>query len=183
MGHAVARTLSGTNNPSARLTVSFPRVTGQCPVYYNHPNTGRPSGRSKFTSKYMDIKPGALYEFGHGLSYSRFAFENVQLKEITDSIQVTLDVVNTSDRDGEEVVQLYLTDKVASLVRPVKELKGFEKVAVDARGKVTVNLNLAKKDLGFWNNQGRYCLEDGDFTFTITDGNDNNISFKLYISF
>ncbi|WP_161979040.1 glycoside hydrolase family 3 N-terminal domain-containing protein [Streptococcus sp. S784/96/1] len=183
MGHAVARTLSGANNPSARLTVSFPRVSGQCPVYYNHPNTGRPAGRSKFTSKYMDIEPGALYDFGYGLSYSRFAFENVVLKETAESIQITLDVSNISDRDGEEVIQLYMTDKVTSLVRPVKELKGFEKVKVASKEKVAVELRVDKKDLGFWNNQGQYCLEDGDFVFTVTDGNENSESFELNLSF
>ncbi|MFC5631659.1 MULTISPECIES: glycoside hydrolase family 3 N-terminal domain-containing protein [Streptococcus] len=183
MGHAVARTLSGANNPSARLTVSFPRVSGQCPVYYNHPNTGRPAGRSKFTSKYMDIEQGALYDFGYGLSYSRFAFENVVVKETAESIQIILDVSNTSDRDGEEVVQLYVTDKVGSLVRPVKELKGFEKVKVASKEKVAVELRVDKKDLGFWNNQGHYCIEDGDFIFTVTDGNENSESFELNLSF
>lgn len=183
MGHAVARTLSGANNPSARLTVSFPRVSGQCPVYYNHPNTGRPAGRSKFTSKYMDIEPGALYDFGYGLSYSRFTFENVVLKETAESIQITLDVSNISDRDGEEVIQLYMTDKVASLVRPVKELKGFEKVKVASKEKVAVELRVDKKDLGFWNNQGQYCLEDGDFVFTVTDGDENSDSFELSLLF
>lgn len=183
MGHAVARTLSGVNNPSARLTVSFPRVSGQCPVYYNHPNTGRPAGRSKFTSKYMDIEPGALYDFGYGLSYSRFTFENVVLKETAESIQITLDVSNISDRDGEEVIQLYMTDKVASLVRPVKELKGFEKVKVASKEKVAVELRVDKKDLGFWNNQGQYCLEDGDFVFTVTDGDENSDSFELSLLF
>lgn len=183
MGHAVARTLSGANNPSARLTVSFPRVSGQCPVYYNHPNTGRPAGRSKFTSKYMDIEPGALYDFGYGLSYSRFAFENVVLKETAESIQITLEVSNISDRDGEEVIQLYMTDKVASLVRPVKELKGFEKVKVASKEKVAVELRVDKKDLGFWNNQGQYCLEDGDFVFTVTDGDENSESFETFLIF
>lgn len=183
MGHAVAQTLSGQNNPSAKLTVSFPRVSGQCPIYYNHPNTGRPAGRSKFTSKYMDVSHEPLFSFGYGLSYSSFAFDNVNLEETEDQILISLDVENLSQRDGQEVVQVYVTDKVGSLVRPVKELKAFEKVSVPAGGKESLQLVISKQDLGFWNNQGDYCLEDGDFVFEVTNGHYNTIKFEKTIQF
>lgn len=183
MGHAVAQTLSGANNPSAKLTISFPRISGQCPIYYNHPNTGRPAGRSKFTSKYMDVAPGPLYSFGYGLSYSKFSFEQAELTETNDAIQVTLEVHNTSNRDGQEVVQLYVTDKVGSIVRPVKELKGFEKVLVPANSSECVQITISKQDLGFWNNQGQYLLEDGDFVFTVTNGHSQTITFDRRIQF
>ncbi|MBD3948555.1 glycoside hydrolase family 3 C-terminal domain-containing protein [Tuanshanicoccus lijuaniae] len=183
MGNAVARTLSGVNNPSGKLTVSFPRVSGQCPVYYNHPNTGRPAGKSKFTSKYLDIESGPLFQFGYGLSYSSFSFENIQLEEKNDELDVFIDIINRSDRDGEEVVQLYVTDKVGSIVRPVKELKAFEKVSIDAHSSKTVNMCISKNDFGFWNNQGQYCLEDGEFIITISDGNAKIECFEIDIKF
>ncbi len=165
MGHAVARVLSGAVNPEGRLASSFPAVTGQCPVYYNHPNTGRPGSKSKFTSRYLDAPLGALFPFGHGLSYTRYAYEALEVQEAEDRFDIRVRVTNTGSRDGRETVQFYLQDVTASLVRPVKELKGFVKLDLKAGETKTAVFSLAKKDMGFYDNQGVYCLEDGLFRF------------------
>nr|WP_319215285.1 glycoside hydrolase family 3 N-terminal domain-containing protein [uncultured Trichococcus sp.] len=181
MGNAVARTISGKNNPSGKLSISFPRVSGQCPIYYNHPNTGRPAGSSKFTSKYLDVDSSPLFSFGYGLSYSIFKYEKSSFKMLDDKLQVTLDVVNSSNIDGHDVIQVYVTDKFASIVRPVKELKAFKKIFVEANSKQTVQLTIDKNELGFWDNKGNYCLEDGEFVITISNGNNDLEKFETMI--
>lgn len=163
MGNAVARILSGKKNPEGRLSSSFPAVTGQCPVYYNHMNTGRPGSKSKFTSRYLDAPLGSLYPFGYGLSYTSYEYGDLTVSEESDSLRIRVKVTNTGDAAGRETVQLYMQDVTASLVRPVKELKGFRKVALEAGQSQEVEFLLPKKDMGFYNNEGSYCLEDGLF--------------------
>lgn len=163
MGNALAAVLTGEENPSGKLASSFPSVNGQCPIYYNHPNTGRPGSRSKFTSRYLDAPFDALFPFGYGLSYTTFAYSDLKAEEEKDHIRVSVRVKNTGDRKGTEVVQLYMQDVTASLVRPVKELKGFRRVELEAGEERTVRLELKKQDMGFYNNQGEYVLEDGLF--------------------
>ena len=163
MGNAVAAVLTGEKNPSGKLASSFPSVNGQCPIYYSHPNTGRPGSKSKFTSRYLDAPFDALFPFGYGLSYTTFAYSELQVEEDKDCLRVSVQVKNTGDRKGTEVVQLYMQDVTASLVRPVKELKGFSRVELEAGEERTVNLELKKQDMGFYNNQGEYVLEDGLF--------------------
>ena len=163
MGNAVARILSGKKNPEGRLSSSFPAVTGQCPVYYNHMNTGRPGSKSKFTSRYLDAPLGSLYPFGYGLSYTSYEYGDLIVSEESDSLRIRVKVTNTGDAAGRETVQLYMQDVTASLVRPVKELKAFRKVALDAGQSQEVEFLLPKKDMGFYNNEGSYCLEDGLF--------------------
>lgn len=163
MGPAVARVLSGAVNPEGRLSSSFPGKTGQCPVYYNHPNTGRPGSKSKFTSRYLDAPLDAIYPFGYGLSYTTYTYSDLTVAEQDDALDISVKVENTGDRDGRETVQLYMQDVAATLVRPVKELKGFEKVALAAGEEKTVHFCLKKQDMGFFDNDRNYRLEDGLF--------------------
>lgn len=162
-GNALASVLFGETNPSAKLSASFPSVTGQCPIYYNHPSTGRPGSKSKFTSRYLDAPFDALYPFGYGLSYTTYEYENLHVEEKAEELEVTVQVKNTGDREGIEIVQLYMQDVTASLVRPVKELKGFARVELKPGQEEIVVLHLAKQDMGFYNNQAEYVLEDGKF--------------------
>lgn len=163
MGNAVAAVLTGGENPSGKLASSFPSVNGQCPIYYNHPNTGRPGSKSKFTSRYLDAPFDALFPFGYGLSYTTFAYADLKVEEERDSLRVSVRLKNSGERKGTEVIQLYMQDVTASLVRPVKELKGFRRVELGAGEECTVSLELKKKDMGFYNNQGEYVQEDGLF--------------------
>ncbi|WP_044958769.1 glycoside hydrolase family 3 N-terminal domain-containing protein [Butyrivibrio sp. WCD2001] len=163
MGNAIAHILSGKKNPEGRLSSSFPAVTGQCPIYYNHPNTGRPAGNFKFTSRYLDAPFTSLYPFGFGLSYTSFEYSDLAVTEDNDALKISVKVKNTGDREGSETVQFYMQDVAASIVRPVKELKCFEKVELNPGEEKNVEARLLKKHMGFWNNQGKYCLEDGLF--------------------
>lgn len=167
MGNAVAAVLLGDENPSGKLAASFPYVTGQCPIYYNHPSTGRPGSKSKFTSRYLDAPFKALFPFGCGLSYTTYAYSDMKVQETDDTLEVSVNVKNTGGRAGTEIVQLYMQDITASLVRPVKELKGFTRVPLAAGEEKTVVLTLAKKDMGFYNNEGKYVLEDGKFNLFV----------------
>lgn len=163
MGNAVAAVLFGDENPSAKLSASFPFVTGQCPVYYDHPSTGRPGGKSKFTSKYLDAPFDALFPFGYGLSYTTFAYSDLCAVEEGDQIRISCALENTGARRGTEIVQLYMQDVTASLVRPVRELKGFRRVTLEAGEKVSVIFTLNKADMGFYDNDGTYVFEPGLF--------------------
>jgi beta-glucosidase len=166
-GHAIADVLLGDYNPSGKLVVTFPYSVGQVPIYYNHPNTGRPTGPIKFTTKYIDGPTEPLYPFGYGLSYTTFAYERLSLSQ-TDMtpdgrMTVEVEVTNTGNRFGEEIVQLYVTDLVASRVRPVKELKGFVKVALEPGETKRVTMELKAADLGFYNERMEYVVEPGRF--------------------
>lgn len=166
-GDAVAAVLLGEYNPSGRLCATFPAVTGQCPRYYNHPNTGRPASKSKFTSRYLDAPLTPLYPFGYGMSYSEYAYSDLTVAESDDRFLVTVSVTNTGDRAGEETVQLYIRDVTASIVRPVRELKAFEKVTLAPGGSKRVTLTLDKAHMGFYNDDMEYCLEDGSYIFYV----------------
>jgi beta-glucosidase len=167
-GNAVADVLFGDVNPGGKLPVTFPRAVGQIPIFYNMMNTGRPFDASnKYTSKYLDIPNTPLYPFGYGLSYTTFQLGNLRLsaKQIapTGSLTVSVDVQNTGSREGTEVVQLYIRDLVGSMTRPVKELKGFERVSLRAGETRTVTFTLKSEHLGFYNAQNKFTVEPGDF--------------------
>ncbi len=167
-GNAIADVVFGDVNPSGKLPVTFPRSTGQIPIYYNMMSTGRPfKAEEKYTSKYLDIANTPLYPFGYGLSYTNFELSNLRLsaKQIAPngSLTVSADIQNTGSRDGTEVVQLYIRDLVGSLTRPVKELKGFERVALRAGERRTVTFTLKPEHLGFYNANKRFVVEPGDF--------------------
>ncbi|HZO19594.1 MAG TPA: beta-glucosidase BglX [Gemmatimonadaceae bacterium] len=154
MGNAVADVVFGDANPSGKLPVSVPRTVGQVPLYYNHKNTGRPPvADQKYTSKYIDVPWTPLYPFGHGLSYTTFAYRNLRLSRTTmrpsDTLVVTVEVTNTGDRAGDEIVQLYVRDEVGSITRPVKELRGFRRISLRPGESQTVSFTLGAKDLAF----------------------------------
>lgn len=163
MGNAVAAVLFGDENPSAKLAASFPSVSGQCPMYYNHPNTGRPGSRSKFTSRYLDAPFDALFPFGFGLSYTTFSYSKLTAEDTGEALKIRVHVKNTGNKNGVETVQFYMQDVTASLVRPVKELKGFRKVELAAGEEREAELELKKENVGFYNNEGQYVQEDGLF--------------------
>lgn len=168
-GNAIANILFGIVNPSGKLPISFPRSVGQIPIYYNAYNTGRPyiDESSIFVSKYMDLPNGPLYPFGFGLSYSTFEYVSIKTDKITysnnENIIVTVQVKNTSTIDGEEVVQLYIRDLVASTVRPIKELKAFKKLKIKAGELTEITFELTKEELSFYNADLAFVTEPGDF--------------------
>jgi beta-glucosidase len=163
MGNAIAEVLFGEKNPEGKLTSTFPVMTGQCPIYYNHPNTGRPGSRSKFTSRYLDAGYEPLYVFGYGLSYTDFSYSDLGITDSGDALEIRVSVQNTGACKGRETVQLYMQDVTASLVRPVRELKDFAKVELDANETKQVEFCLKKQNMGFYDNQGKYVCEDGLF--------------------
>ena len=163
-GHALTNVLTGKVNPGGKLPMTFPRSVGQIPIYYNYLNTGRPGPREEvFWSHYTDEANAPLYPFGHGLSYSNFEYSRLRVREKADAFEVSVRVRNTSDRDGQEVVQLYIHDRVASVSRPEKELKGFQKISLNAGERKTVTFTLSDKELGFYDGRGEYVVEPGEF--------------------
>ena len=173
-GDAIADVLFGEVNPSGKLTTTFPQHLGQVPIFYAHKNTGRPlTGKwfSKFQSNYLDVPNEPLYPFGFGLSYTTFSYGDVNLSatEMTarDTVTTSIEVTNTGTRDGAEVVQLYIRDVVGSITRPVKELRGFEKVFLKAGEKKTVTFTISAHTLSFYNADLKWVAEPGDFEIQI----------------
>jgi beta-glucosidase len=169
-GHAIADVLFGDYNPSGKLPITFPRSVGQIPTYYNHLSIGRPYNPGtpgNYTSQYFDEPNGPLYPFGYGLSYTQFALGQVTLStnrvQQGQGLSATVTVRNTGDRDGETVVQLYLRDSTASMSRPVKELKHFQKVALKAGEARELTFTLAPDDLKFYNGRLQHVAEPGVF--------------------
>lgn len=166
-GNAVADLLWGDVNPSGKLAVTFPRSVGQVPIYYGHDITGRPPTDQRFTSKYLDAPNTPLYPFGHGLSYTTFAYDKLRLSADTiardGTVEVSAVVTNTGHVAGEEIAQLYVRDPVASVVRPVKELAGFTKVRLAPGEERTVQFTLGPRALGFYDQHMRWVVEPGVF--------------------
>ncbi|MGD0650623.1 MAG: glycoside hydrolase family 3 N-terminal domain-containing protein [Verrucomicrobiia bacterium] len=167
-GNAIADALFGDCNPGGKLTTSFPRSVGQVPIYYGHKNTGRPpSDTDKSTSRYLDSSHTPLFPFGFGLSYSQFEYRNLKLSadkmRRDGSIKVSADVTNVSLREGDEIVQLYICGLVASTTRPVKELKGFQRISLRPGQTRTVEFTLAAQDLGCYDENLKYVVEPGPF--------------------
>ena len=183
MGNAVASVLFGDYNPTGKLAASFPYVTGQLPLYYNHPSTGRPGGKFKFTSKYIDAPFEPVFPFGYGLSYTTFTYSDLAVKETEDALIACVKVKNTGEVYGTETVQLYMQDVTASLVRPVKELKGFAKVTLAAGEEKEVVIELKKADMGFYNNDGVYVREDGKFRIFVGGSSADTLMQELDLAF
>ena len=174
-GNAVADVLFGNYNPAGKLTMSFPRNVGQIPVYYNHKNTGRPQLENqetqKFRSNYLDVSNDPLYPFGYGLSYTNFSYGAISVSKSqirpSEKITATITVTNSGNYDGEEVVQLYLRDVVASVAQPVKQLKGFQKIFLKKGESRQVHFSIGLEDLKFYNNDLKRIAEPGEFIVMI----------------
>ena len=164
-GNAIAQVLLGEYNPSGKLPMTFPRNVGQVPIYYNYYNTGRPGPKKEvFWSHYIDESNKPLYPFGFGLSYTEFDYSNLQIDDSNnEAIKVKVTVKNIGKVTGEEVIQLYIRDKVASVVRPIKELKGFKKIRLMPNESKEIEFTLTDEELGFYNNAGEFIIEAGEF--------------------
>ncbi|WP_207491652.1 beta-glucosidase BglX [Aridibaculum aurantiacum] len=180
-GNAIADVLFGNYNPSGKLTMSFPYNVGQIPVYYNHKNTGRPQGpgpTQKFRSNYLDVSNDPFLPFGFGLSYTTFTYGDVRLDKTTmqanEQLRVTVPVTNSGRFAGEEVVQLYIHDKVASVTQPVKKLKAFQKIMIRPGESREVVFNLSVEDLKFYNSEFKWVSEPGEFTVMV-GGNSRDV--------
>lgn len=179
-GPAIVDTLFGDANPGGKLPVTFPRSVGQIPIYYNQKNTGRPFKASeKYTSKYLDIDNTPLYPFGFGLSYTKFAIENLKLDRLeilpNEKLRVTVDVRNTGKIAGDEVVQLYMHDLAATVTRPVKELRGFKRVTLRPGEKQTVEFTLGRKELEFLGRDLKPVLEPGEFQVFVGSSSESGL--------
>ena len=185
-GGAVVDVLFGDYNPSGKLPVTFPRATGQIPIYYNHRNTGRPpDSANSYTSKYLDLPWTPLFPFGYGLSYTTFAYSNLRLSSQSvgsrDSLEVTVDVRNTGDRAGDEVVQVYLRDDVASVAQPVRALKAFRRVTLGPGEMQSIAFKLGPDSFALYDRQMRRVVEPG--TFTLYVGTDSNAQLSERFEF
>ena len=188
-GKAITDVLFGDVNPSGKLTTTFPQNVGQIPLYYAHKNTGRPleDGKwfSKFRSNYLDVSNAPLYPFGYGLSYTSFAYSDMKLSKSSfktgETITVSIQLKNTGTVVGKEVVQLYIRDLVGSSTRPVKELKGFQKVSLNPGETKLVNFSISANDLKFYNSELKFVAEPGDFEVSIgSNSRDlNTLKFTL----
>jgi periplasmic beta-glucosidase len=186
--YAISDVLFGDVNPSGKLTATFPQNVGQIPLFYNHKNTGRPlqEGRwfEKFRSNYLDVSNEPLYPFGYGLSYTTFAYSDIHLSstEMTadGELTATVTVTNTGSRDGAEVVQLYIRDLVGSVTRPVKELKGFEKIFLKAGESRKVSFSITPELLKFYNYDLQFVCEPGDFDVMI-GGNSRDVKKARFL--
>ena len=166
-GNAVADVLFGKVNPGGKLPVSFPQRLGQVPIYYNHEPTGRPCDvTQKYDSRYRDLRTcDPLYSFGFGLSYTTFSISDLKLNKTSikpdQDVRATVTVTNTGKVAGDEVVQLYLHDPVASLSQPVRRLRGFQRVTLAPGESRKVGFRIGREDVGFYDNQGRFLVEPG----------------------
>lgn len=179
-GNAMANVLYGDYNPAGKLPMTFPRDEGQIPLYYNYLSTGRPAKNdqdTRYRSAYLDMPNSPKFAFGYGLSYTTFDYSNLVVSKnemsMNDQISVSFTLKNTGKYDGEEVAQLYLQDKFASVVRPVKELKDFQKVMLKAGESKTITFNINKEKLSFYNQQLKWAAEPGDFKLMIGTASNN----------
>ena len=175
--------LTGEYNPSGRLAMSFPHTIGQIPVYYNNYRTGRPyyGQKERYVSKYLDCPNEALFPFGYGLSYSRINYSDFSVTKKQDRIQAEITVYNDSEREALETVQLYVCDCVASIVRPVKELKGFQQVMLQPKQKQKVSFTITKDMLRFYNRNMEFIFEPGEFEIMIGRNSQDVESKRIYL--
>jgi beta-glucosidase len=175
-GNAIADVLFGDVNPGGKLPVSWPRITGQAPIYYNHNLTHAPEDDPGFTSRYADFVTAPLYPFGYGLSYTTFRFSNLQLDKssigASGALEVSVDVENSGGVAGDEVVQLYIHQRAGSASRPVRELKGFQRIALAPGETKTVHFSLGQEELKFWSPEARGWVVEPE-TFDVWVGEDS----------
>jgi beta-glucosidase len=186
-GNAIADILFGDVNPGGKLPVTFPRNVGQVPIYYNHMNTGRPpDANNRYTSKYLDAPWTPLFPFGYGLSYTHFKLANLRLSSQQirpdQRITVSVDVENTGQRTGDEVVQLYLRDLAASVTRPVRELKGFQRITLKPGESKRVEFVLSSEQLGFYNRDNRFVVEPGAFRIFVGTSSEGGLESDFTVT-
>jgi beta-glucosidase len=186
-GNATADVLFGDVNPGGKLPVTFPRVVGQVPIYYNHMNTGRPpEANNRYTSKYLDVPWTPQFPFGFGLSYTQFKITNLQLSEpriaTSGKLGVSVEVENVGKRSGDEVVQLYIRDVAASMTRPVKELKGFKRITLKPGEKQRVEFTLGPEHLGFYNREMKFVVEPGEFKVMVGASSEDVIEKSFVVA-
>ena len=186
-GNALADVLLGDHAPSAKLAVTFPRTTGQVPIYYNYRRTGRPGvDKQKYTSNYIDVPWAPLFPFGHGLTYTTFAYANLRVARDTvragEAVVVTVDVTNTGRRAGTEVAQLYLRDDAATVTRPVRELRGFRRVTLQPGQTQTLRFELRADDLALHDRDMRRVVEPGTFTLWAGGSSAATLSAKFVVT-
>ncbi|SFZ94317.1 beta-glucosidase [Flaviramulus basaltis] len=190
-GLAISDVLFGDVNPSGKLTATFPRNVGQVPIFYNHKNTGRPLGNKegkfeKFRSNYLDVRNEPLYPFGYGLSYTTFSYSNLKLDKSSisknEKINISVNVTNSGNYNGKEVVQLYIRDVIGSVTRPVRELKGFKKVMINKGKTQTVNFSVSIEDLKFYNYNLDFVAEPGDFEVFVGTNSDADLKATFTLS-
>ena len=192
-GYAIADVIFGDYNPGGKLPVTFPRAVGQVPIYYNHKNTGRPPLPDvKWTSKYLDIPYTPLFPFGHGLSYTRFEYTGLEISPrevgLRDTVSIKFKVKNVGDRVGDEVMQLYVRDPVATVTRPVKELKGFKRITLKPGEEKTVEFKLTLEDISFLNHEMRRVVEPGEIRVMVGSSSEDirltgSFVVKEYVEF
>jgi beta-glucosidase len=185
-GHAIADVLFGDYNPSGKLPVSFPRHVGQIPLHYNMKNTGRPMDpNNKYTSKYLDVANTPQYPFGYGLSYTTFTYSDLTVDkpvfDMEDTVSISVTVSNTGAYDGEETVQLYVRDLVGSVTRPVKELKGFQKIWLKQGTQAKVIFRISRQDLRFYGEKLQYRAEPGTFDVWVGGSSDTNDKISIQL--
>lgn len=184
-GNAISDVIFGNHVPSGKLPVTFPRSVGQLPVYYNHKNTGRPPAYDKQSSRYIDIHHTPHYPFGYGLSYTNFEYSNLKLSSSAirndDCLIISIDVKNIGDRQGQEVVQLYLQDIVSQVTRPVKELKGFQKVMLEPDEIKKVSFSILNYDLGFYGMNLERITEPGRFRVWVGGNSSDGLSDEFEV--
>jgi beta-glucosidase len=179
--------LFGDYNPGGKLPSTFPRLTGQIPIYYNHRNTGRPADSANhYTSKYVDASYLPLYPFGYGLSYTQFTYSNLRLSAPSivagDSVEVSVDVGNSGDRTGDEVVQLYIRDEVASVEQPVKSLQGFKRITLQPGQSMTVSFKLRPGALALYDQEMRRVVEPGWFSVFAGTNSDATLATRFEVT-
>lgn len=186
-GEAIASALTGKYIPSGKLTASFPRATGQIPVYYNHKNTGRPANEeNKYSSRYIDLSTKPLYPFGYGLSYTTFSYSNLSVEkqqvELDEANTIKVTVKNTGLVDAAEVAQLYINRNPASVTRPIKELKDFKKIFLKAGESKEVVFNLTPEKLSFYNDEMKFTNETGSVTIFVGTNSEDTINAQFTIA-
>jgi beta-glucosidase len=186
-GPAIADVLFGDFNPSGRLVTTFPRNVGQIPLFYNHKNTGRPwdgNSRVRYVSRYLDVPDTPMFPFGFGLSYTSFSYRDIKLTKhslnFNEALLPSVEVENTGKRAGEETVQLYLSDPVASVTRSVADLRGFQKIMLQPGERRRVTFRLTPEDLKFYNSDLVYDWEAGDFVIHIGSDSSHTLSATVH---
>lgn len=185
-GHAAADVLFGDVNPGGKLPITFPRSVGQVPIYYAHKNTGRPPSAEKWTSKYLDVPVTPQFPFGYGLSYTTFELSGLKLAAeriaVGGSVSVQVTVKNTGARAGDEVAQIYVTDVAASVTRPVKQLRAFERVSLRPGEAKTLSFTLGPEDLGLLDSRMKWVVEPGEFRITAGNSSDGGLTARLEVA-